>query len=173
MVDSQVVLTALVAVASAAPGAYLAGHGLAYSGLAHAAYAPAITYSNLNAAVPAPLPDNGLSPGLDALVKKTAITAAGRPVTRINTHVTRVEPEITHTKVDVAVPVARPVAVRRPVPVAVPYKVTPVVETTEVVQPVISHAVTAVRSAPLAPAHFGYSAGYAGLAHHGALYNAW
>ena len=173
-----------MAVASAAPGFYGAAP-LAYAGapaLGYAAALPhAVTYSNLNAAVPAPLPDNGLSPGLPALVKKTAISAAGRPVTRIQPHITRTVPEVTYKKVDVPVPVARPVAVKRPVPVAVPYKVTPIVETTEVVQPVVQpvvrHAVTAVKTdhvaapavyaAPAAHAGYGYAApaGYAGYGH--------
>jgi len=165
-----VVLSALLAVAAAAPGAYLAAGPAVYSGLhgcnglgLHGCtynYAPgAVAYSNLNAAVPAPLPTNGLSPGLGALVKKTAIVAAGRPVTSVQAHVKRVEPEITHTQVNVDVPVARHVAVPRPVAVPAPYPVTPVVEHTEVVQPVVRSVVQ-----PVVHQAVGYT-GYSGLAH--------
>ncbi|KAF0301299.1 hypothetical protein FJT64_026308 [Amphibalanus amphitrite] len=159
-----VVLSALVAVACAAPGHYnLAATYAAAPALTYAAALPhAVTYSHVNAAVPGPVPDNGLSPGLDALVKKTAISAAGRPVTRIQPHITRTVPEITHKQVDVAVPVPRPVARKVPVPVAAPYAVTPVVETTEVVQPVVQPVVRHAVSTYSAPA-YGY--GYAAPAH--------
>ncbi|KAF0301295.1 hypothetical protein FJT64_026303 [Amphibalanus amphitrite] len=149
-----VVLSALVAVACAAPGHYnLAATYAAAPALTYAAALPhAVTYSHVNAAVPGPVPDNGLSPGLDALP-----------------HITRTVPEITHKQVDVAVPVPRPVARKVPVPVAAPYAVTPVVETTEVVQPVVQPVVRHAVSTYSAPAYgYGYAApayGYAAPAY--------